>query len=110
MVSDAATDACRQRTRSTPGLAQAAQIKASSVDRLFLVGVYILLAIFLLIVSVPLLYILASSSQQPDAVIAGRVSSGRSISPSRGYQARSGESEDPHRISATRLFYTRPAR
>lgn len=43
------------------------------VDRVFMVGVYVLLTTFLLIVLLPLLYIVASSFSDPLAVSAGRV-------------------------------------
>ncbi|SEE71396.1 carbohydrate ABC transporter membrane protein 2, CUT1 family [Ruania alba] len=48
-------------------------MRESPVDRVFLVGVYILLATFLLVVLLPLWYILVSSFSSPEAVSAGRV-------------------------------------
>ena len=49
------------------------RIKNSSGDRVFMAGVYILLATFLLVVLLPLLYIVASSFSDPLAVSSGRV-------------------------------------
>jgi putative aldouronate transport system permease protein len=48
-------------------------VRESGVDRLFLLGVYVLLITFLLVVLLPLLYIVASSFSSPAAVSAGRV-------------------------------------
>lgn len=56
----------RRRRRPT-------QIKDPRVDKIFMVGVYILLITFLLAVLLPLLNILASSFSDPLAVSAGRV-------------------------------------
>lgn len=47
--------------------------RESPVDRVFLIGVYILLFTFLLVVLLPLVYIVASSFSSPGAVSAGRV-------------------------------------
>jgi putative aldouronate transport system permease protein len=52
---------------------QPRRIKEAPVDRVFLVAVYILLAVALIIVVLPLLYILSSSFSSPEAVSAGRV-------------------------------------
>jgi putative aldouronate transport system permease protein len=49
------------------------KVKERGVDRLFMVGVYILLSTFLLVVLLPLVYIVASSFSDPRAVSAGRV-------------------------------------
>ncbi|MFK4805886.1 MULTISPECIES: carbohydrate ABC transporter permease [unclassified Microbacterium] len=49
------------------------RIKESPTDRIFMVGVYILLTTFLLCVLLPLLYIVASSFSDPLAVSSGRV-------------------------------------
>jgi len=49
------------------------KIKERGFDRVFMVGVYILLTTFLLVVLLPLVYILASSFSDPRAVSAGRV-------------------------------------
>ncbi|HIZ35210.1 MAG TPA: carbohydrate ABC transporter permease [Candidatus Ruania gallistercoris] len=56
----------RRRSRPT-------RVRESGVDRVFLIGVYILLVTFLLVVLVPLGYIVASSFSSPAAVSAGRV-------------------------------------
>ena len=48
-------------------------VKESAVDRVFLLGVYILLTLFLAVVLIPLLHILASSFSSPAAVSSGRV-------------------------------------
>ncbi|UFU02889.1 carbohydrate ABC transporter permease [Ruania suaedae] len=49
------------------------RVRESPVDRVFLVGVYILLTTFLLVVLLPLWYIVVSSFSSPEAVSAGRV-------------------------------------
>ena len=49
------------------------RIKDTAVDRVFMVGVYILLSIFLLVVLIPLIYIVSSSFSDPTAVSSGRV-------------------------------------
>lgn len=49
------------------------RMRESPGDKVFLVGVYVLLVVFLLVVLVPLLYILASSFSDPSAVSAGEV-------------------------------------
>ncbi|GAA2274281.1 carbohydrate ABC transporter permease [Glycomyces scopariae] len=49
------------------------QVQDTRVDRVFMVGVYILLCTFLLVVLVPLLNIVASSFSSPAAVSSGRV-------------------------------------
>ncbi|MFI7635149.1 carbohydrate ABC transporter permease [Nonomuraea sp. NPDC049400] len=48
-------------------------IRQSRTDWLFMVGVYVLLATFLAVVLLPLLYIVASSLSDPNAVSSGRV-------------------------------------
>lgn len=50
------------------------RVKERGVDRVFMVGVYILLSTFMLVVLLPLVYIVASSLSDPRAVSAGRVS------------------------------------
>ncbi|MDN3241513.1 carbohydrate ABC transporter permease [Glycomyces tritici] len=55
-----------KRRRPTP-------VQDTPVDRIFMVGVYILLTTFLLIVLIPLVNILASSFSSPAAVSGGRV-------------------------------------
>ncbi|MEO3755756.1 carbohydrate ABC transporter permease [Streptomyces sp. B6B3] len=54
------------RTRST-------HIRDPLVDRVFMIGVYVLLTTFLLVVLLPLIYIVASSFSDPLAVSSGRV-------------------------------------
>jgi putative aldouronate transport system permease protein len=56
-----------------PKRRRSAQVQDTPVDRIFLVGVYILLTTFLLIVLVPLINIVASSFSSPAAVSGGRV-------------------------------------
>jgi putative aldouronate transport system permease protein len=53
--------------------ARARRIRESRTDRMFMFCVYLLLAVFLLVVLVPLLYIVASSFSSPQAVSSGRV-------------------------------------
>jgi putative aldouronate transport system permease protein len=50
-----------------------AQVQDTPVDRIFMVGVYVLLTTFLLIVLIPLVNIVASSFSSPAAVSGGRV-------------------------------------
>lgn len=50
------------------------RVKDGLDDRLFMVGVYVLLTTFLLVVLLPLVYIVASSLSDPLAVSSGRVS------------------------------------
>jgi putative aldouronate transport system permease protein len=52
---------------------RATQVQDTPVDRVFMVGVYMLLTTFLLIVLVPLINIVASSFSSPAAVSGGRV-------------------------------------
>ncbi len=52
---------------------RATQVQDTPVDRIFMVGVYVLLSTFLIIVLVPLINILASSFSSPAAVSGGRV-------------------------------------
>src|SRR5690606_511678 len=49
------------------------RVKEPVGDRIFLVGVYVLLTVFLVIVLLPLWYIVVSSVSSPEAVSAGRV-------------------------------------
>lgn len=58
----------KQRSAGRP-----TRVKDSPGDRIFMVGVYILLTTFLLSVLLPLLYIVASSFSDPLAVSSGRV-------------------------------------
>jgi putative aldouronate transport system permease protein len=52
---------------------KARRMRDSGVDRVFMVGVYLLLTTFLLVVLLPLLNIVANSFSSPAAVSAGRV-------------------------------------
>jgi putative aldouronate transport system permease protein len=52
---------------------RSAQVQDTPVDRIFMVGVYVLLTTFLLIVLIPLVNIVASSFSSPAAVSGGRV-------------------------------------
>ena len=54
-------------------LGRSTKVRESTVDRFFLVGVYILLTTFLLIVLVPLWFIVVCSFSSPAAVSAGEV-------------------------------------
>ncbi|MFC3493673.1 carbohydrate ABC transporter permease [Glycomyces rhizosphaerae] len=56
-----------------PKRRRATQVQDTPVDRIFMVGVYILLTTFLLIVLIPLINIVASSFSSPAAVSGGRV-------------------------------------
>ncbi|THV42444.1 carbohydrate ABC transporter permease [Glycomyces buryatensis] len=59
--------------RRKPKRRRSTQVQDTPVDRLFMVGVYVLLTTFLLIVLVPLINIVASSFSSPAAVSGGRV-------------------------------------
>jgi putative aldouronate transport system permease protein len=59
--------------RKKPARRRSTQVQDTPVDRIFMVGVYILLTTFLLIVLVPLINIVASSFSSPAAVSGGRV-------------------------------------
>ena len=48
-------------------------IRETATDRIFMVGVYVLLSVFLLVVLIPLIYIVSSSFSDPTAVSSGRV-------------------------------------
>lgn len=63
----------RRRTGGAAEVPRSRQIKDPGVDRVFMVGVHVLLVTALVIVLVPLVYILASSFSSPAAVSAGRV-------------------------------------
>ncbi len=67
MVSAALTKPNRTASR------RSRRVRESPVDRVFLVGVYILLTTFLIVVLLPLWYILVSSFSSPAAVSAGEV-------------------------------------
>ena len=53
--------------------ARARRIREPRTDRIFLICVYLLLAVFFAVVLLPLLYIVASSFSSPAAVSSGRV-------------------------------------
>ncbi|MDQ0577239.1 putative aldouronate transport system permease protein [Agromyces albus] len=61
------------RVPEPPNGRKPTRIKDPLVDRVFMVGVYILLTTFLLVVLLPLIYIVASSFSDPQAVSSGRV-------------------------------------
>ncbi len=63
----------RDRARLDRPVHRSRQVKDPTVDRMFMVGVYVLLTTALVLVLVPLVYILASSFSSPQAVSAGRV-------------------------------------
>lgn len=75
------------------------------VDRLFVIAVYILLATFLAIVLLPLIYIVASSFSSPAAVSAGRVGLWPVDFTLRGYEV---ALRDPKIVSGflNSIFYT----
>ena len=81
------------------------RIKDPLVDRVFMVGVYILLTTFLLIVLLPLLYIVASSFSDPRAVSAGLVTFWPIDFTLEGYETALG---DPNVLTGfgNSLFYT----
>jgi putative aldouronate transport system permease protein len=81
------------------------RIKEPVVDRWFMTGVYILLATFLLVVLLPLVYILASSFSDPLAVSSGRVTFWPIDFTLEGYQRALGDSSILTGF-ANSLFYT----
>jgi len=62
-----------RRARRGAGAPRGTRIKDSRGDRVFVVGAYILLAVFLLVVLLPLLNIVASSLSSAQAVSSGKV-------------------------------------
>lgn len=64
----------RARSLATRRPPRPRRVKDGLDDRLFMVGVYVLLTTFLLVVLLPLVYIVASSLSDPLAVSSGRVS------------------------------------
>ena len=74
IAGDRPTSAEEPRIRKSRALPGPKRIKDSPGDRVFMVGVYVLLTTFLLAVLLPLLYIVASSFSDPLAVSSGRVS------------------------------------
>ncbi|WP_174791026.1 carbohydrate ABC transporter permease [Occultella kanbiaonis] len=87
------------------GAGRPTKVRESRVDRFFLVGVYILLTTFLLVVLLPLWYIVVSSFSSPAAVSAGRVFLWPVEFTLRGYQV---ALSSPQILSgfANSLFYT----
>jgi putative aldouronate transport system permease protein len=87
------------------GREQPTKIKEPAGDRMFVFCIYLLLAVFLLVVLLPLAYIVASSFSSPAAVSAGRVLFWPVDFTLRGYQVALG---DPTIIRgyANSLFYT----
>ncbi|NIK58537.1 carbohydrate ABC transporter permease [Kribbella shirazensis] len=83
-LSEARTSTSRRTERRE---ARAQRIREPRTDRIFLFCVYLLLAVFLAIVLLPLLYIVASSFSSPEAVSAGRVSFWPVDFSLRGYEA-----------------------
>ena len=83
----------RNTKRRSRGIRRATQIKDPMVDRVFMVGVYVLLTTFLLIVLLPLVYIVASSFSSPLAVSSGRVTFWPVDFTLEGYQRALGDSQ-----------------
>jgi putative aldouronate transport system permease protein len=84
---------------------RARRIRDSRTDRVFMFCVYLLLAVFLVVVLLPLIYIVASSFSSPEAVSSGRVLFWPVDFSLRGYEA---VFENPQvlRGYANSLFYT----
>jgi putative aldouronate transport system permease protein len=93
------------RRTTLPRRRREVHIKDSFVDRIFMIGVYILLTTLLLAVLLPLLYIVASSFSDPLAVSAGRVTFWPVDFTLRGYEV---ALRDPQILTgfANSLFYT----
>lgn len=62
-----------ESTRRKSKRRRATHVQDTRVDRIFMIGVYVLLTTFLLIVLIPLINIVASSFSSPQAVSGGRV-------------------------------------
>ncbi|WP_426322044.1 hypothetical protein [Microbacterium sp. E-13] len=69
---------------------RATRIKDPLIDRVFMIGVYVLLSVFLLVVLLPLVYIVANSLSDASAVSAGRVTFSRPPLTGRSTEFRSG--------------------
>ena len=95
----------RLSLRTERRAARARRIRESRTDRMFMFCVYLLLAVFLAVVLLPLIYILASSFSSPEAVSSGRVLFWPVEFSLRGYNA---VFENPQilRGYANSLFYT----
>ncbi|MHC5794634.1 carbohydrate ABC transporter permease [Lacisediminihabitans sp. FW035] len=87
-----ALKALRNDTTFRPQKFRPQKIKETLRDRIFLIGIYVLLTVFLLIVLLPLMYILASSFSSPAAVSSGRVGLWPVDFTLRGYQVALGDS------------------
>ena len=74
------------------------RIKETPIDRVFLIAVYILLAVALIIVVVPLLYIVSSSLSSPAAVSSGQVYLWPVDFSTAGYTGAVGQSADHQRV------------
>jgi putative aldouronate transport system permease protein len=97
--------ATRVNPRKERRASRARRIRESRTDRIFMFCVYLLLAVFLAVVLLPLLYIVASSFSSPEAVSSGRVLFWPVEFSLRGYDA---VFENPQilRGYANSLFYT----
>ena len=97
--------ATRVSARKERRASRARRIRESRTDRIFMFCVYLLLAVFLAVVLMPLLYIVASSFSSPEAVSSGRVLFWPVEFSLRGYDA---VFENPQilRGYANSLFYT----
>ena len=95
----------RVSMRTERRAARARRIRESRTDRMFMFCVYLLLAVFLAVVLLPLVYIVASSFSSPEAVSSGRVLFWPVEFSLRGYRA---VFENPQvlRGYANSLFYT----
>ncbi|TDO46701.1 putative aldouronate transport system permease protein [Kribbella sp. VKM Ac-2527] len=95
----------RLSQRTERRAARARRIRESRTDRMFMFCVYLLLAVFLAVVLLPLIYIVASSFSSPEAVSSGRVLFWPVEFSLRGYDA---VFENPQvlRGYANSLFYT----
>jgi putative aldouronate transport system permease protein len=103
--SEVITRPSKPTARGERRAAKARRIRDSRTDRMFMFCVYLLLAVFLLVVLLPLVYIVASSFSSPEAVSAGRVTFWPVEFSLRGYEA---VFENPQvlRGYANSLFYT----
>ena len=63
----------KNRGRRRDPLSRGVKVKETRADRTFIIAAYLLLAVFLLVVLLPLLNIVASSLSSPQAVSSGRV-------------------------------------
>lgn len=106
MVSAPTTTQVLESSSATTAVARrGTRIKETRVDQVFLIAVYILLAVALVIVIVPLLYIVSSSFSSAEAVTSGQVFLWPVDFSIKGYQA---VLQNPQIITgyANSLFYT----